>query len=255
MLKLFVVAASILLITLTVGCLEQAHESPTIATFAATSTLKIDAPAVVNRSEYAAFSCQLNVTRGQGLDNKEIIWSIDNVHRETSRTVWGFAALNLTMDQTKDLSLGKHVLAASFPGDNDYSASNATTTFLVQTAPAPTPSPRNATTPAGQNASVSLSVPSTASRSADLTGTYAGMERNQYLYVLVKPAGNNTWTVQDAPITYANGTYSVHVSFNSQGNQQFDLLALITTNTLNPGSKIKDLPKTLAESRASTTVK
>jgi len=32
------------------------------------------------------FSCQLNVTRGSGLDNKEIHWSIDNVDKETTLT-------------------------------------------------------------------------------------------------------------------------------------------------------------------------
>jgi hypothetical protein len=254
MLKLLVVAASILLVTLTVGCLEQAHQSPTPANTAATSTLKITAPAVVNRNEYATYTCQLNATRGQGLDNKEISWAIDNVNKETSQTVWGFATFNLTMDQTQGLSIGKHVLTASFAGDYDYAASNATTTFLVQTTPSPTPTPRNSTAPADAlKASVSLSVPSTASRDAYLTGTYAEMGRNQYLYVLAKPAGNDTWTVQDAPITYLNGTYSVHVHFNSQGN--VDLLALITTSTLNPGSTTKVLPKTLAESRVSTTVK
>lgn len=256
MLKLLVVAASILLITLTVGCLDQAHESPTLASSAATSTLKIITPAAVNRSEYAAFTCQLNMTRGPGLDHKEIHWAIDNVYKETSRTIWGFASLNLTMDQTRDLPLGKHVLTASFAGDFDYAASNATTTFLVQAAPTPTSSPSASPTPRPEElkASVSLSVPSTVGRGdADLTGTYSGMERNQYLYVLVKPAGTDTWKVQNAPITYLNGTYSAHVKFEAQGN--VDLLALITTSTLNPGSTTKNLPKTLAESRVSTTVK
>ena len=251
MLKLLVVAASILLITLAAGCLDQAQQSPTLASSAATSTLKITVPAVVNRSDYVSFTCQLNMSRGPGLDDKEIIWTIDNVPKATAQTIWGFASFNLTADQTQQLSLGKHVLTASFGGDYDYAASNATTTFQVQAAPAPSPR----TAPAeGLNASVSLSVPSTVGRgSAVLTGTYAGMGRNQYLYVLVKPVRNGAWTVQDAPITYLNGTYSAHVHFDTQGNA--DLAAIITASSLNPGSTTKDLPKTLAESRVSTTVK
>jgi len=252
MLKLLAVAASILLVTFTAGCLQQAHTSPTLANSAATSTLKVTAPAVVSRSQFATFTCQLNATRGQGLDNKEISWAIDDVNKGTSQTVWGFGTFNLTVDQTQGLSIGKHVLTASFAGDYDYDAAKATTTFQVQTAPTATPTPSASTAPASA-ASIALSVPSTASRDSYLTGTYAGMGRNQNLYVLVKPAGNNTWTVQDAPITYLNGTYSVHVHFNSQGNA--DLAAIITASTLNPGSTTNSLPKTLAVSRVSTTVK
>ena len=254
MLKLLAVAASILLVTLTAGCLQQAHTSPTLANSAATSTLKVTAPAAVSRSQSATFTCQLNATRGQGLDNKEISWAIDDVNKGSSQTVWGLATFNLTTDQTQGLSIGKHVLTASFAGDYDYDAAKATTTFQVQTAPTATPTPSASPSPTDAlKASISLSVPSTASRDAYLTGTYAGMGRNQYLYVLVKPAGNNTWTVQDAPITYLNGTYNVHVHFNSQGNA--DLAAIITASKLNPGSTTNSLPKTLAESHVSTTVK
>ena len=120
MLKRFVVLASILLIAVSVGCLEQAHTNAPLTTSAATTTLKINAQPSVNQSEYATFTCQLNVTRGQGLDNKEIHWSIDNVNKGTTRTIWGYAALNLTIPETKGLSIGKHVLTASFDGDPDY---------------------------------------------------------------------------------------------------------------------------------------
>ena len=176
MLKLLVVAASILLVTITLGCLDQAHESPTLANSTATNTLKIIAPAAVNRNEYAMFTCQLNMTRGQGLDDKEISWAIDNMPKETSRTVWGFAAFNITMDQTQDLPLGKHVLTASFAGDYDYAASNATTTFQVQAAPSPTPSPSTATPrPDAEKPSIALNVPSTAGiGNAHLTGNVRG---------------------------------------------------------------------------------
>jgi len=250
--KLLAVVALILIIIVTSGCLDQARNDPTLSA-AATSTLKVTAPAVVNRSEYATFTCQLNMTHGPGLDNKEIRWAIDNVYKETSRTIWGFAALNLTMEQTKGLTIGKHVVTASFGGDYDYAGSNATTTFSVQIAATPKPStatPR----PEDTKTSISLSVPSTVNRgSAYLTGTYSGMERNQYLYILIKASGDNAWKVQGAPITYLNGTYGVYVNFEKSGYQ--DLVALITTSTLNSGSSINTLPKTLAESRASTTVK
>ncbi len=249
----FLVFAAVLLITsVTIGCLDQANKEPTVSP-AATSTLKVIAPTVVNRSQYATFTCELNMTRGSGLDNKEIRWAIDNTYKETSRTVWGYAALNLTMDQTNDLTTGKHVVTATFAGDYDYAGSTATTTFSVQVAA--TPTPRTATPrPEDTKASISLSVPSTVSRgSAYLTGTYSGMERNQYLYILVKDANTNAWKVQSAPITYLNGTYGVNVNFETAG--YYDLTALITKSTLNSGSSINTLPKALAESRASTTVK
>jgi hypothetical protein len=250
-LKLLAVIASILLVTITLGCLDQARENPTV-TAAATSALKIIAPTAVNRSEYATFTCQLNMTRGSGLDNKEIRWSIDNVYKESSRTIWGFAALNLTVDQTQDLTIGKHTITASFAGDYDYAGSDATTTFTVQTAP--TPKPTATPRPEDVKASVSLSVPSTVNRgSAYLTGTYSALQSNQYLYVLVKAAGSPTWKVQQVPITYLNGTYGVNVNFDTSGYQ--DLAALITTSTLNPGSTVNTLPKALAESRTSTTVR
>jgi hypothetical protein len=250
--KLLAVAAVIFIVTITLGCLGQVREDPSVSA-AATSTLKITTPAVVNRGEYAAFTCQLNMTHGSGLDNKEIRWTIDNVFKGTSRTMWGFAAFNLTMDQTNNLKIGKHVITATFDGDDDYAGSNASATFSVQSAATPTPSTTTAR-PENIKASISLSVPSAVSRgSAYLTGMYSGMGRNQYLYVLVKPAGSNAWKVQSAPITYLNGTYGVYVSFETSGNQ--DLLALISNSTLKSGSSINTLPNTLAESRVSTTVK
>lgn len=243
--KLFAIAALILIVTITVGCLDQANQDPTVSA-AATSTLKVTAPAVLNRSEYATFSCQLNMTRGSGLDNKEIRWSIDNVYKETSRTIWGFAALNLTSDQTQGLTIGKHVIAAEFAGDYDYAASNATTTFSVQTAATPTRSPTTSR-PDSEKPSITLSVPSTINTNAHLTGTFSGLLNNQNLYVLVKQPGADKWTVY-APLLQANGKYSVDVSFTAKGNAE--LVALITTSTLKLGD-VRDLPTTLAESRVS----
>jgi hypothetical protein len=83
----------------------------------------------------------VNVTRGPGLDHKEIRWSIDNVDKVRTRTVRGYAALNLTIPETQDLSIGKHVLTIFFNGDADYTPSHATTTFQVQIAPTPSASP------------------------------------------------------------------------------------------------------------------
>ncbi len=253
MLKLFVVLASILLIAVSVGCLQQTNTNAPLSTSVATTTLTISAPSV-NQSEYATFACQLNVTRGQGLNNKEIHWSIDNVDKGTTSTIWGYASLNLTISETQGLAIGKHVLTASFDGDSDYTPSHATTTFQVQVASTPSASPRAAT----QNASVTLSVPSTVQPGdATLTGTFSGMTSGASLYVLVKPTGNDTWIVQNFPLTYVNGTYADHVYFDTHGNnnsQQFDLLAVITSNTLNTGDNIKNLPKTLAQDHVTTTV-
>lgn len=248
--KLFAIAALILIVTITVGCLDQAKQDPTVSA-AATSTLKVTAPAIVNRSEYATFSCQLNITRGSGLDNKEIRWSIDNVYKETSRTIWGFAALNLTSDQTQDLTIGKHVIAAEFAGDYDYAGSNATTTFSVQTAATPTAS-KATPRPEDIKASISLNVPSTVSSgSAHLTGTFSGKLNSQNVYVLVKQAGADKWTVY-APLLKASGDYSVDVILTAKGNA--DLVAIITTSTLKLDD-LNNLPTTITESRTSTTVK
>jgi hypothetical protein len=245
--------ASILFIAVSVGCLQQANTNAPLSTAVATTTLTINAPSVT-RGEYATFACRLNVTRGAGLDNKPIQWSIDNVERTTTLTVWGYATLNLTIPETQRLSIGKHVLTASFDGDADYSSSHATTTFNVQIAPTPTPSP----SVRRENASVTLSVPSTVQPGyAGLTGTFSGMESGASLYVLVRPTGNGTWIVQQLPLTYVNGTYEDHVYFDTHGNhnsQQFDLLAIITSNTLNAGDGITKLPHALAQNKVTTTV-
>lgn len=250
--KLFAIAALILIVTITVGCLDQAKQEPTVSA-AATSTLKVSSPSVLNRSEYATFSCQLNMTRGSGLDNKEIRWSIDNVYKETSRTIWGFAALNLTSDQTQDLTIGKHVIAAEFAGDYDYASSNATTTFSVQTAAAPTPSKVTAP-PNAEKPSITLNVPKTVDSKtpiASLTGTFSGKLNTQFVYVLVKQAGADQYTVY-APLLEANGNYRVDLSLTTKGNAE--LVAIITTSTLSTGGSVKDLPTWLAKSSASTMV-
>jgi hypothetical protein len=85
---------------------------------------------------------------------------------------------------------------------------------------------------------------------ATLTDTFSGMSSNSSLYVLVRPTGNDTWIVQQIPLTYVNGTYVDHLYFNTHGksnSQQFDVLAIITSNTINAGDSITKLPKTLAE--------
>ena len=53
--KLLAVLAVILIVSITLGCLDRASEGPTISP-AATTTLKMTTPAVVNRGEYAAFA-------------------------------------------------------------------------------------------------------------------------------------------------------------------------------------------------------
>ena len=94
MLKLVVVLASILLIAVSVGCLQQANTNAPLSTSLATTTLTISAPSV-NQSEYATFACQLSVTQGPGLNNKAIRWSIDNVNKETTRHCMGVRDVEL----------------------------------------------------------------------------------------------------------------------------------------------------------------
>ena len=147
---------------------------------------------------------------------------------------------------TQNLSLSKHVLTASFNGDADYASAKY---------PGAHPDAHGRF----EAECVSLAdVPSTVQPgTADLTGTYSGMANSAYLYVLAKPVGNATWTVQEVPLVYAKGTYADQVSFDTHGSnnsQQFELLAVITPNVLHPGQGITTLPQTFAQDRQTTAV-
>lgn len=158
MVKLLAILASILLVALSCGCLDNGQQHTPVSNSAANTVLTFSTQTVVNQSEYATFACQLNVTRGQGLDGKEIHWSVDDVPKATSRTVWGYATYNLTSTDTSNLTVGKHIVQASFSGDNDYSASNATTTFQVQPAPSSSPIPTVSASPTAASVSESITL-------------------------------------------------------------------------------------------------
>ncbi|MGZ4933091.1 MAG: hypothetical protein ACXVIG_00985 [Halobacteriota archaeon] len=192
------------------------------------------------------------------MDGKEIHWFVDNVQKDLSLTQWGYASLNLSTADTQELSIGKHVLKASFDGDTDYSPSNATAVFQVQTAPTPTPTPTPSASPSPsaepESRTITLNVQSPAKPgSVGVSGTHSGLKNGENIYVLVKPQDDNTWTVQGPPLVYVNGTFSANLNIDKPAS--YDVLALITGSQLDAGAAVTKLPSSAAESRTTITVK
>ena len=165
----------------------------------------------------------------------------------------------MTAIDTAGLTVGKHVIQASFGGDNDYSASNATTTFRVQAAPTSTPTPSVSASPTAAPVSRSITLNAPAEVKAgctDIPGTHSGLESDENIYVLIKPSGNDTWTVQSLPYVFVNGTFTANVCLNkpTSDNVQYDVLALITKSQLNPSATRTDTPQSIAENRATINV-
>ncbi len=254
--KLLAVFVLFLLVAVSLGCLNKAEDHVPMTPSAASTVLRLNDQPSINQSEYAAFTCQLNMSQGSGLNGKQIHWFIDNVKKDSSYTQWGFASLNLTTPDTQGLSIGKHVVKASFDGDSDYSASNATAIFEVRAAPTPTPTPSASPSPSAEPEprSISLNAPSSAKLgSVGVSGTHSGLKGNENIYVLVKPQDNVTWTVQSLPLVYLNGTFNANVNFDKSTG--YDLLALITGSRLDAGATLTKLPSSAADSRATITVK
>lgn len=248
--KLLALLVLFLLVSLSLGCLNRAEDVPE-TTSAASTDLRLGNQLSVNQSEYAAFTCQLNVTRGLGLDGKEIHWVIDNGQRGSSFTQWGYASLNLSTAETQELSIGKHILKASFDGDSDYSPSNATAVFQVRAAPTPTPTPSASPSPTAEPEprSITLSVPSQAKPgSTGVSGTHSGLKSGENIYVFLKPQDNDTWA-KWRPIPYLNGSFSANLNFDKPG--RYDVVALIT-NSQNVGDTLTKLPPSVAESSRTT---
>ncbi len=248
--KLLAVLVLFLLVSLSLGCLNRAEDVP-LTTSAASTDLRLGNQLSVNQSEYAAFTCQLNVTRGPGLDSKEIHWFIDNVQRGSSFTQWGYATLNLSTGETQELSIGKHILKASFDGDSDYSPSNATAVFQVRAAPTPTPTPSASPSPTAAPEPRSITLNEVKLGSTSVSGTFS-KNKNDYIYIFVKPQGNDTWRVQ-SPIIYLNGTFSADMDLAKPAS--YDVVALITNSHFNDDTTTKLPPSVAESSRATMTVR
>ena len=255
---LLVVSILLVLVSSSLGCLDTQNNVPATTPAASTALRFSDLPSV-NQSEYAAFTCQLNVTRGTGLDGKEIHWYIDNTKKDPSFTLWGYASLNLSTSETRALSIGKHVIKASFEGDGDYSASNATAVFQVRPTPSPTPTPSASPSPsaAPEPRSITLNVPAKVSSGCiDVSGTHSGLKANENIYIFIKPQGNDTWKVQSSPFVYMNGTFSDNICFDKQasGGPQYDVRALITGSSFNAGDTLTKLPDSAVDTSSTVTV-
>lgn len=252
-----IIVALILLTALTLGCINQSKEAPQVNTATANTQLKLNSTTVA-QGEFCTLTCQLNMTRGAGLNNKTIVWFLDNNYVGKSRTLWGYATYNLTGVDTSQLSIGMHVVNATFEGDADYVGSKATSTLQVLATalkPAPSESPISAL----DSAFISLNVPSGVKFGCkDVSGTYSGVTKDKNIYVLIKPDGAENWRVQSYPLLFINGTYTCRVCFDKPSDKselKFEIIAVVTSEKLSANSEVKDLPKTDAESRTTITVK
>jgi hypothetical protein len=251
-----VIIALILLIALTLGCLNQSKDVPQVNTATANTQLKLNSTTVA-QGEFCTLTCQLNMTRGAGLNNKTIVWFLDSNYKGMSRTVWGYATYNLTGVETSQLSIGMHTVNATFEGDTDYVGSKATATLQVA-ATAPTPAPSTSPTSASQ-LFITLNVPSSTKFGCkDVSGTHSGISKDKNIYVLIKPDKAENWRVQQYPLVFVNGTYTCRICFDKPSDKselKFEIIAIVTSEKMSPNSEVKDLPKTDAESRTTITVK
>ncbi len=71
---------------------------------------------------------------GQLLNNKTILWLLNNQSLRNTTTVNGTATLRLTASDTSQLSVGTNSLKAEFNGDDTYRQSNATAVLTVTAA-------------------------------------------------------------------------------------------------------------------------
>ena len=253
-----VIITLILLIALTLGCIGQNNDSPKANSATATTQLKLNST-TVTQGDFCSLTCQLNMTRGAGLNNKTISWSLDNNYKGTSRTIWGYATYNLTAFETSQLSLGVHTINASFEGDADYVASESTATLQVN-APAPTATPSASPTSASSSeAFITLNVPSNIKFGCtDIKGTHSGVTTDKNIYILIKPDKSDNWLVQQYPLVYVNGTYACRVCFDKPSDKselKFEITAVITSQKLVPNSEVKDLPNNDAQTSTTITVK
>ena len=252
-----VVITLILLIALTLGCIGQNKDSSKVNTATANTQLKLNSTTVA-QGDFCSLTCQLNMTRGAGLNNKTIVWSLDNAYKGTSRTIWGYATYNLTSIETSQLSLGVHIINASFEGDADYVASKSTATLQVNP-PAPVTPSGSPTSVSPSEAFITLNVPSNMKFGcADVKGTHSGVTTDKNIYILIKPDKSENWLVQQYPLVFVNGTYACRVCFDKPSDKselKFEITAVITSQKLVPNSEVKDLPNNDAQTSTTITVK
>lgn len=78
---------------------------------------------------------------GQLLNNKTILWLLNNQSLRNTTTVNGTATLRLTASDTSQFSVGTNLLKAEFNGDDTYRQSNATAVVTVTAASPASPIP------------------------------------------------------------------------------------------------------------------
>jgi hypothetical protein len=130
-----VIALTLLAVPLA-GCLG-GNTSPSPTPEATKNTSIVLNSTTIVQGSPIAISASLN-SDGQLLNNKTILWLLNNQSLRNTTTVNGTATLRLTAFDTSQFSVGTNLLKAEFNGDDTYSQSNATAVLTV-TAASPIP--------------------------------------------------------------------------------------------------------------------
>ena len=126
-----VIALALLAVPLA-GCLG-GNKSPSPTPEATKNTSIVLNSTTIVQGSPIAISASLK-SDGQLLNNKTILWLLNNQSLRNTTTVNGTATLRLTASDTSQFSAGTNLLKAEFNGDDTYRQSNATAVVTVTAA-------------------------------------------------------------------------------------------------------------------------
>ena len=130
--EIVIVIALALLAVPLAGCLG-GNTSPSPTPEATKNTSIVLNSTTIVQGSPIAISASLK-SDGQLLNNKTILWFLNNQSLRNTTTVNGTAALRLTASDTSQFSVGTNLLKAEFNGDDTYRQSNATAVVTVTAA-------------------------------------------------------------------------------------------------------------------------
>jgi hypothetical protein len=123
-----VIALALLAVPLA-GCLG-GNTSPSPTPEATKNTSIVLNSTTIVQGSPVALSASLK-SDGQLLNNKTILWLLNNQSLRNTTTTNGTATLRLTASETSQFSIGTNALKAEFNGDDTYRPSNATAVVTV----------------------------------------------------------------------------------------------------------------------------
>ena len=126
-----VIALALLAVPLA-GCLG-GNTSPSPTPEATKNTSIVLNSTTIVQGSPIAISASLK-SDGQLLNNKTILWFLNNQSLRNTTTVNGTATLRLAASDTSQFSVGTNLLKAEFNGDDTYRQSNATAVVTVTAA-------------------------------------------------------------------------------------------------------------------------